>query len=111
MSILVNIDNYARAEAAFQADRLMMTMGGAMNTWVHLRQPTPLDQQSVIRMNRDVMVINEEGYLNRVFHESGDHPLAVEEFGFAFVLVAARTLADPTNPRTWRWPTASRTDS
>ena len=45
-----------------------------------------------------VMVINEDGYLNRVFHESGEHPLTVEEFGSSFVLAAGRTLADPTDP-------------
>ena len=64
----------------------------------HTREPTPLDRQNVVRTNRDtlysvalvdisggatltvpdggdryltVMVINEDGYLNRVFHESG----------------------------------------
>lgn len=124
MSILVNVDNYARAEVAFQVDRQVTQMGLDMNGWVHVRQPTPLDRQSVIRMNRDtlysvgivdisqgatlampeasgrymtVMVINEDGYLNRVFHESGEHPLTVEEFGTSFVLVAGRTLADPTD--------------
>jgi hypothetical protein len=52
MSILVNVDNYARAEVAFQADRLITGLGGEMNGWVHFRQPTPLNQQTVIRMNR-----------------------------------------------------------
>ena len=125
MSTFVNVDNYARAEVAFQVDRSITMMGAEMNAWVHLRQPTPLDQQTVIRMNRDtlyslgivdisegasvtipdssgrymtVMVINEDGYLNRVLHDPGEHPLTVEEFGSTFVLVAARTLADPTDP-------------
>jgi hypothetical protein len=44
-----------------------------------------------------VMVINEDGYINRVFHEAGQHSLIVEEFDTPFVLAAARTLADPTD--------------
>jgi hypothetical protein len=125
MSTFVNVDNYAKAEVAFQVDRAITMMGAEMNAWVHLRQPTPLDQQTVIRMNRDtlcslgivdvsegasvtipdssdrymtVMVINEDGYLNRVLHDPGEHPLTVEEFGSTFVLLAARILADPTDP-------------
>ena len=99
MPITVDVDNYATAEVASQIDRFV-GLGAAVNEWVHFRRPTPLDQQTVIRMNRDtlyslavvdisrgatltvpdsggryltVMVINEDGYLNRVFHEAGDH--------------------------------------
>ena len=123
MPIAVDIDNYAQAEVASQIDRFV-SLGAVVNQWVHFRQPTPLDQQSVIRMNRDtlysvavvdigegatltipdaagryltVMVLNEDGYLNCVFHEAGDHPLAVAEFDTGFVLLVARTLADPTD--------------
>ncbi len=58
MSILVNVDNYARAEVASQMDRVITMMGGEVNSWVHLRQPTPLDQQFVIRMNRDTLYMS-----------------------------------------------------
>jgi hypothetical protein len=121
--ITVDIDNYATAEVAFQIDRFV-ALGAVVNRWLHFRAPTPLDQQSVIRMNRDtlystavvdisggatltlpdgggryltVMVVNEDGYLNRVFHEAGEHPLTVEEFDTGFVLLVARTLVDPTD--------------
>jgi hypothetical protein len=124
MSTLVNVDNYARAEVASQGDRLVGMMGCEVNGWVHIRQPTPLDKQTVIRMNRDtlysldiadisegatltmpdasgrymtVMVINEEGYLNKVFHNAGEHQLTAEEYGSPFVLLGGRTLADPTD--------------
>jgi hypothetical protein len=119
----VNVDNYARAEVASQIDRLV-GLGATVNEWVHFRGPTPLDKQTVIRMNRDtlyslaiadisggasltmpdgagryqtMMVINEDGYINRVFHEAGEHPLEVEEFDTPFVLLAARTLANPAD--------------
>jgi len=121
--IPVDIDNYATAEVASQVDRFV-GLGAVVNEWVHFRRPTALDQQTVIRMNRDtlyslavvdigdgatltvpdsggryltVMVINEDGYLNRVFHAAGDHPLTVDEFDTGFVLLVARTLADPTD--------------
>lgn len=117
----VNVDNYARAEVAAQIDRLV-GLGGELNTWVHFRRPTPIDQQNVIRMNRDtlysiavvdiadggtltvpegigryltVMVVNEDGYVNRVFHESGSHALTVDEFDTPYVILVARTLMDP----------------
>lgn len=123
MPVTVDIDNYATAEVASQVDRFV-GLGALVNEWIHFRRPTPLDQQSVIRMNRDtlyslavvdisegavlripdaggryltVMVINEDGYLNRVFHEVGDHRLTVDEFDTGFVLLVARTLADPND--------------
>ena len=55
MGIFVNVDNYARAEVALQADRLATMTGGEMNAWFHFREPTPLDKQNVIRMNRDTL--------------------------------------------------------
>ena len=124
MAIEVNVDNYARAEVAFQVDRFT-GFGAAVNTWTHIRTPTPIDQQSVIRMNRDtlysvaltdisqgatvtvpdtggryltVMVMNEDGYVNRVIHDPGDEPLTFDEFDTPFVVLLARILVDPTDP-------------
>ena len=124
MPITVDVDNYATAEVAFQVDRFV-ALGAVINRWLHFRQPTPLDQQSVIRMNRDtlysltvvdidegatltipdgggryltVMAINEDGYVNRVFHAVGRHRLTRDEFDTGFVLLVARTLANPTDP-------------
>jgi len=48
----VNVDNFARAES----DRMfaaIQAQAGGVNQWYHYRTPTPLDQQTVIRMNRD----------------------------------------------------------
>ena len=52
--ITVNVDNYVRAETAAQIDRFLKLTGG-VNQWHHNRQPTPLDKQNVIRMNRDTI--------------------------------------------------------
>lgn len=123
-AVIVNVDNFVRAETASQFDR-MVDMAGGINQFLHLREPTPLDKQSVIRMNRDtlysaaivdiskgailtipdagerylsVMVINEDHYINKVFHEPGEHKLTVEEFGTPYVSLSVRTLVDASSP-------------
>jgi len=50
----VNADNFARAGS----DRMFAAVrqdAGAVNRWLHYRVPTPLDRQTVIRMNRDTL--------------------------------------------------------
>jgi hypothetical protein len=54
MSEIVNVDNFARAETARMFDGIL-AQAGAINRWLHLRGPVPLDQQTVIRMNRDTL--------------------------------------------------------
>jgi hypothetical protein len=120
----VNITNFERAET----DRMfaaLQAQAGGVNQWTHYRAPVPLDQQTVIRMNRDtlysasivdisagatvvipdagdryvsVMIVNEDHYINQVFHDPGKYDLTVEEFDTPYVLVAARTLVDPADP-------------
>jgi hypothetical protein len=51
---LVNADNYARAEAAFQFDNMLKRSGG-INKLTHVRQPIPLDRQRNMQMNRDTI--------------------------------------------------------
>ena len=121
--ILVNVDNFVRAETDFQFERAVKNAGG-INRWAHNRQPTPLDKQFVIRMNRDtlyssaivdlsegaaftipeagdrylsVMVINQDHYLNRVYYEAGTHELSIKEFHTPYAMVSARILVDPKN--------------
>jgi len=119
----VNVDNFARAES----DRMfgaIQAQAGGVNQWFHYRAPTPVDQQTVIRMNRDtlysgavvdisagatvilpdagrryvsVMIVNQDHYINKVFHEPGKHDLTVAEFGTPYVLAAARVLVDSTD--------------
>jgi hypothetical protein len=45
-----------------------------------------------------VMIVNEDHYINRVFHDPGTYDLTVEELGSPYVVVAARTLVDPRDP-------------
>ena len=120
----VNVDNFCRAETARMLSALER-QGGGINVLHHHREPATLDEQPVIRQNRDtlyssavvdlsagatlslpdsgerylsVMVVNEDHYINRIFHEPGDHELGVDEFDTDYVLVAARILVDPNDP-------------
>jgi hypothetical protein len=120
----VNVDNFVRAET----DRMFAAIlddSGGVNQWMHNRVPTPLDHQPVIRMNRDTlysavvvdisegatltlpdggdrylsaMVVNQDHYINQVFHRPGEHKLSVDAFDTPYVLIAARILVDPADP-------------
>ena len=95
--LTVNVDNFVRAET----DRMFAALqhrGGGVNAVLHHREPAGLDDQTVVRQNRDtlysmavvdicdgatltlpdaagrylsVMVVNEDHYINRVFHDAG----------------------------------------
>jgi len=118
--ITVNVDNFARAETDMQIGRMLKIAKG-VNKLTHYRLPTPLDGQSVIRMNRDtlysfaivdiskgatvtipdvgkrylsVMVVNNDGYINKVFYGGGTHKLTMKEFDTPYVVLAVRTLVN-----------------
>lgn len=109
----VNVDNFARAETARMLDNTLALTGG-VNRWFHYREPTPVEQQPVIRMNRDtlcsgaivdmadgaqltlpdagnrymsVMLINEDHYLNRVLIGAGTYQLDQQQYDQPLQLV------------------------
>lgn len=117
----VNVDNFAQAETHRMFTGIQHNAGG-VNRFEHNRVPAPIDQQTVIRMNRDtlysfaivnlssgatvtlpdaderylsVMVVNEDHYINRVFHDAGSYDLSPDEYGSEYVAIVARTLVDP----------------
>jgi hypothetical protein len=119
VQIPVNVDNFVRAETNRMMASIAQPVG--VNGWLHFRAPTPLDQQVVIRMNRDtlysaciadiseaatltipdsgdrylsVMIVNQDHYINRVLHDPGTYELTMDEFDTPYVLVAARILVD-----------------
>ncbi len=47
-TVMVNVDNFVRAETASQTDRGIKMFGLKVNTWVHFRTPTPLDKQTFL---------------------------------------------------------------
>ncbi len=124
MPVQVNVDNFVRAETARMFDGFVARAGG-VNRWNHNRVPTPLDAQTVIRLNRDtlygfsvvdisegatvtlpdaagrymtLMVVNDDHYINRTFHQPGTYDLAVDELDTPFVGLILRTLVDPGDP-------------
>jgi len=52
--VMVTVDNFVRAESNRMLAAIMGQAGG-INQWTHIRVPTPLDRQTVIRMNRDTL--------------------------------------------------------
>lgn len=122
--VKVSVDNFVRAETARMMTNLMAA-GGGVNRFHHVRTPTPLDQQTVVRMNRDTLysfavvdladgaiatlpdagarylsmaVVNSDHFTNRVLHAPGEHRLELAEHGTRYVTLVGRVLADPADP-------------
>jgi len=123
VAVPVNVENFVRAET----DRMfsvLQAQAGGVNLLKHNRTPTPIEDQPVIRMNRDtlysgaivdisegatvtvpdggdryisVMVVNQDHYINRILHNAGQHTLTLEEFDTPWVAVAARILVNPAD--------------
>jgi len=121
----VNVDDFARAET----DRMfrdLQAQAGGVNRFLHNREPAPIDNQTVIRLNRDTlysfavvdltadatltlpehgdrylsaMVVNQDHFVDAIFHEAGSYVLTADRFGTPYVVVAVRTLVDPADPQ------------
>lgn len=123
MAIRVNADNFVRAETHRMFSDIQAQAGG-IGTFRHNRTPASIDEQTVIRLNRDTlysfaivdlaqavrltlpdadgrylsaMVVNEDHYINSVLHNAGDYELTRDQFGSRYVLVGIRILVDPNN--------------
>ncbi|WP_308492845.1 DUF1214 domain-containing protein [Microbacterium terrisoli] len=123
MGIHVSVDNFARAETHRMMHDLQSDAGG-INRFLHNRLPAAVDKQTVIRLNRDTlysfavldlaagatftipdhgrrylsaMVVNEDHYINAIFHDAGEHRLTQEQFGSRYAVLAVRTLVDPSD--------------
>ncbi|AZT85479.1 DUF1254 domain-containing protein [Marinobacter sp. NP-4(2019)] len=119
----VNVDNFKRAEsdlyfAKFVAD-------GAFGQFTHVREPTSIDKQDVIRMNRDTLysfavidlgagpvtvtmpeagerfmslqVINQDHYTVNVSYGGGKHTVTPDMVGTRYAMLLVRTFVDPGN--------------
>ena len=120
----VTAENFPRAESDLTFDRTLKD--GGFGNFYHIRKPTPIDHQPVIRMNRDTLysaavfdldaapvtitlpdpgtrfmslqVIDEDHYTHGVFYGAGSHTLTRDQIGTRYVLTAVRTLVDPNDP-------------
>ena len=86
----VNVANFARAESDVAIKKLVGAVD--LGTWFHLRAPTPLDQQKVIRMNRDTLyssaVLNLSEPATVIMPETGGryqslHVISQDHYSFA----------------------------
>jgi len=121
----VTVDNFVRAESDTY---FAATVKGydAFGQFNHNRGPTPIDQQTIIRMNRDTLyssavfdldagpvtitlpdagerflsmqVINQDHYTPMVVYGAGRYTLTRENIGTRYVITAVRILADETDP-------------
>jgi len=122
--IPVTIDNFARAASDIEFDKYVKLAGG-INKFYHFREPTPVDNQPTIRMNRDTlystaivdisegatltlpdvgdrymsaMIVNQDHFINEVFYGGGTYTLDMETFDTPYVIVYMRTLVDADDP-------------
>jgi hypothetical protein len=123
--IPVTIDNFTRAETdnyfAVNAKE------GGIGKLSHRREPAAIDNQTVIRLNRDTLysfgvfdlaagpvtitlpdagkrfmslqIINEDHYVPFVAYDHKPHTLTEKNVGTRYVVAAIRTLVDPNDPK------------
>lgn len=124
-TVPVTVENFNRAESDLYFGGL--NKKGWFGKFGHDREPSPVDQQTVIRMNRDTLysgavfdldagpvtitlpdagkrfmsmqVIDEDQYVPAVVYGAGKYAYTRERIGTRYVLIAVRTLVDPANPK------------
>ena len=122
--INVSIDNFVRAASDIEFGKYIELTGG-VNTFNHMREPTPIDTQPTIRMNRDTLysqavidisegatlvlpetgdryisaqIINQDHFMPEVFVGGGSYKLDMKTFGTPYVMAAIRILVDSSDP-------------
>ncbi|MBN1548174.1 MAG: DUF1214 domain-containing protein [Syntrophaceae bacterium] len=122
-SEMVTVDNFVRAETDMTFARYAKQ--GAFGKFLHIRQPTPIDKQDVVRMNLDtlysvgvfdltapvtiikpdseghfqsMMVINQDHSMPPIEHGAGEFTLTREKVGTRYVIVLFRTFVDANDP-------------
>ena len=122
-SVAVTVKNFPRVETHM----IMKTYAGlgAFGKFYHHRAFTLLDQQNVVRMNRDtiysgaildltepatiikpdtggryqsISVINEDHFTKKVFYNPGKYTLTRDDVGTRYAAVIVRTLVDAEDP-------------
>lgn len=119
----VNVDNFKRAESDLYLAKFVAD--GAFGQFTHVREPTSIDKQDVIRMNRDTLysfsvidlgggpvtvtmpeagerfmslqVINQDHYTVNVSYGGGRHTVTPDMVGTRYAMLLVRTFVDPGN--------------
>jgi len=122
-TVPVTWKNFVRAESDKMFNSYVKM--GAFGKFLHIPKPTPIDQQKVVRMNRDTIyslgvfdlttpvsitkpdtgkrfqsmqVVNEDQYTQMVVYKPGKYTLTQKKIGTRYVFVIVRTLVDSENP-------------
>ena len=122
-STLVTIDNFVRAESDTAIQKVYDVVG--LGKLFHIRTPTPLDQQNVIRMNRDTLyssavldlskpatvtlpdtsgrymslhVINQDHYMFAT-SKPGKHELTQKKVGSRYAFLIVRIFVDANDAK------------
>ncbi|WP_367347139.1 DUF1254 domain-containing protein [Stenotrophomonas bentonitica] len=123
-SVPVTADNFVRAETDRYFGNLVKE--GGLGKLFHHREPASIDDQSVVRLNRDTLyssavfdldagpvtltmpdaggrfmsmqVIDEDQYTTQVNYKPGAYTLSRGKDGTRYVVVGIRTLVDPNSP-------------
>ncbi len=121
----VTVDNFIRAETDLYMGNIVKD--GGLGKLIHRREPASIDNQTVIRLNRDtlyssgvfdlnagpvtvalpdagkrfmsLLIINEDHYAPAVFYGAGSHTFTREKIGTRYVVFAIRTLVNPADPK------------
>jgi hypothetical protein len=120
----VILDQFPTAETHHMM-KVAIETSDCLGKWAHLRALTPIDKQTVVRMNRDtlyssvvldlaeptilvkpdtrgryqsLLVINEAHFAKLIVYDPGEYKLTKEKMGSRYVFVIARTLVDEENP-------------
>lgn len=121
--VRVTVDNFTRAESDTYFAKFVKE--GGLGKFHHDRELAPLDNQTVIRLNRDtlysfamfdldaspatvtlpdagkrymaIQVINEDHYALEVIYKPGPHTFTKEKVGTRYVCLAVRTFVNPND--------------
>lgn len=121
----VNALNFARAETDVYFARFVKQCGG-LAKFHHIRVPTPIEKQDVVRMQRDtlyssavfdldagpvtitlpdagkrfmsVLIVNQDHYAMETLYAPAKHTFTREQIGTRYFAALVRTFMDPANP-------------
>jgi hypothetical protein len=124
-AVPVTAENFPRAESDLYFGGIVKD--GGLGQFVHRREPVAIDKQNVIRLNRDTLysaavfdldagpvmitlpdagkrfmsmqVIDEDQYTSEVDYGAGNHTFTKEKIGTRYVVLAVRTLVNPSDPK------------
>jgi hypothetical protein len=126
--IPVTPDNFVRAESDMYFGNVVKL--GGFGKFHHIRAPAPIDDQTVIRMNRDTLysgavfdldagpvtvklpdpgkrflslqAFDEDEYVLEVVYGAGSHSYTRQKVGTRYMLLGVRILVDPDDPEDFK---------